>query len=134
VDRIRAARLSVARWTIASSIVVVCLGCVGRITPSELLGRWEMLTKNGAQVLQLSRNSKFTHEWIAEETHKTATGEWELIDISRAPAILLKYNRDFDCHSSGASLNVVRRWDGGIELSADPDRQSVFARREASGE
>lgn len=135
MDRRRAAGLPITRWSICSiSMMLLLVGCGGRVTSDELPGRWEMRTTNDKQVLQLNQDATFTHAWITEGTRKIGTGEWEFTDVGRAPAILLKYRRDFDGNSSGASLNVVRQWNGNIGLSADPDRRSVFQRRDAAKE
>lgn len=134
MDRRRTARLPLGRWTGCSVIVLLLGGCVGQVTPAEVSGRWEMGTTSDGQVLQLNRDATFAHAWTSDGTRKIAIGEWELVDVGRAPAILLKYRRDFDGHSSGASLNVVRRWNGAIGLSADPNRQFVFQRRDREGE
>lgn len=132
MDRRRAARLSLASCAVLTAILILSIvGCIGRVTPAELYGQWEKRTKEDAQILQLNRDGTFAQAWTSEGKEKVAIGKWELVDVDRAPAILLKYHRDFDNHSSGASLNVVRQWSGDIGLSADPDRQSIFQRRDA---
>lgn len=130
MDRRPTSALSVRRWVFLSLIGIATAGCVGRITSTDVLGRWELRSNTDAQIIELNRDATFTHAWISEGSRKIATGTWELTDVGRAPAILLRYKYDFDGHSSGASLNVVRRWSGGLGLSVDADRQSVFERRE----
>lgn len=106
-------------------------GCLVRVSSDELPGRWQMRRDSDDQLLQLDSNGTFSHVLVSDGTRKTATGEWELIGISRAPRVLLKYKRDFGGHRSGASLNIVRGWAGDLQLSNDPDRQSVFKRADA---
>ena len=108
--------------------VVIVAACAARVTPAEISGQWKLREKADTEVLQLNGDSTFTHEWISDGRRRIAVGEWELTDAGRAPRVLLRYRRDFEGHSSGASLNVVRQWSGGLGLSADPDRQSVFSR------
>lgn len=101
-------------------------GCVPDVTVAELSGRWELHQNHGRELLELNADGTFTHELVANGKREVATGAWELTDADRAPSVLLRYQRDFDGLKSGASLNIVRRWDRDIGLSTDPDRKSVF--------
>lgn len=102
--------------------------CGGGVTPLDLAGRWELRANQSEAILYLNANFTCRHELLSDGTRRVATGEWDLTDVDRAPRIILRYDRDFDGQRSGASLNVVRRWNGEIELSADPDRQLLFRR------
>ena len=109
-------------------ILALAYGCTPRATPPDLYGKWELQQNGARQVLQLNVYARFTHELISNGIRTIAVGEWELTDVDRAPRVLLRYHRDFDGHSSGASLNVVRRWNGKTACRPTPTGGRCFQR------
>jgi len=108
-------------------LVAAFASCTGRVTSSEVTGRWALEDRN--EVLELKDDTTFTHALASEGRSALASGEWKLIGGERAPRILLKYQHDFDSRRSTASLNVVRGWTGKLELAADAERRISFEKQ-----
>lgn len=131
MDRRSSSRLSLMRRSAPALLLILILNaCVGPVTPLDLAGKWELRANESHEILYLNRNFTCRHELLSDGARKVAIGEWELTDVDRAPRVILRYDLDFDGQKSGASLNVVRLWNGDIRLSADPDRQVLFIRRQ----
>jgi hypothetical protein len=126
MGRRHTSRLSLAFLGGFVAILYVFIGCVPDVTPTELHGRWEMTASGVHEVLELRSDRTFTHSIAAYGSRSPAVGTWNLIGVDRAPRVILKYERDFEGHRSGASINVVRTWTGRLELATDPDARMVY--------
>lgn len=108
-------------------VAILCGGCVGRVTPDDLSGTWKMSGSEMDEKLELRADGTFDHS-IRSGGTRTASGDWELIGVDRAPRVLLKYHQDFDAKRSTASMNVVRQWNGQLGLATDSERRLVLER------
>lgn len=114
------------RRTSVYLLAVLLSGCVPQVASEDLIGRWARVGRNEA--IALNRDRTFTYLLWDTEGRRVGSGEWALIGHDRAPRVILKYRSDFRGQRATASLNVVRAWNGQLQLSADDERRRVFTK------